>query len=691
MTATSERPGGRHALVVATGRYEDAAFPPLRAPRQDAQDMIEVLGDPRIGQFEVTEAIDLPDHKVRRRIGEFLDGRHVNDVILVYFSCHGTLDPRGRLHLVGTDSSQRLLSTTALSSRLLLDVLDSCRARSQIVILDCCFSGSFANKSGPLEQHLQQQLTSARKQRGRVVLSACRDGELSFEGEAPPGVPMRSVFTAALVEGLRTGDADRTGEGFISVVEAFNYAVEAIERAGGDQSPQHSIFAGEGEIVLALNPKALPVQPAPLPDALRMNLDSPYPAVRRGAVDVLAGHLRSPDAAVALAARQVLQLIAAQDVPLVAEAAVKTLHGDPIPAQRTETALGPGAAPPPETQPSEVRHPSEVRQRSGTREPVTATRPATAGAPVALTEPVRFAVPTETARVLTTNRAIEAVAFSPLGDVLASGGADDLVRLWNPHDGELISTLDGHSSWVRAVAFSPDGEIIASGGGDGTVRLWNAWDGKPRMEPLSDHLYPVTSIAFSPDGRRLASGSEDGAVCLWAVGTGTQLDPPSNEGAHVRSLVFSPDGRMLAIAREDDTIELRLAETGEVARLRGHTEIVTSMAIAPDNTVLAAGSLDQAIRLWDLRDLRDPHPAGKPITKQQRWPASLAFSADGRLLAATDDRRVRLWDWRRRREACDPLEGHTRAVKSVAFSLTGELLATAGDDGTIRLWKAPAG
>ncbi|GAA3456555.1 caspase, EACC1-associated type [Dactylosporangium matsuzakiense] len=670
MTVPSERSGGRFALVVATGQYQDAAFSTLHAPGQDARDMIEVLGDPEVGQFDVDAAIDLPDHQIRRRIGEFLDGRHPDDLILLYFSCHGALDTRGRLHLIGTDTSRRLLPTTALSSPLLLDVLDSCRARSQIVILDCCFSGSFANKGGPLEQLVQDQLTKgARKQRGRVVLTACRDGELSFEGTAPPDTPIRSVFTAALVEGLRTGEADRTGEGFISVIEAFNYAVAAMDKAGSDQSPQHSIFGGEGEIVLARNPRALPVQPAPLPAALRANLESPYPPVRHAAIEVLTDLLRSPNPAVALAARQELQLIASRDVPLVAEAALRALHGPgPIPGQRTAPTPGDGVSP-------------AVTAVAPAAQPATPDKPVVTLAPTA--------IPTTTVRVLKTRKPVEAIAFSSLGDVLASGGADDLVRLWNPHDGRLINTLAGHSSWVRAVAFSPGGDILASGGGDGTVRLWNAADGTPLMDPLSDHLFPVTSVAFSPDGRQLASGSEDGTVCLWAVPTGEQLDPPGNEGAHVRSLVFSPDGRMLAVAREDDTIEIHLAETGEIARLPGHTQIVTSMAIAPDNSVLAAGSLDQAIRLWDLGDLRDPHQADRPITKQQRWPASLAFSADGRLLAAADDRRVRLWDWRRRREVCNPLEGHTRAVKSVAFSLTGELLATAGDDGTIRLWQAP--
>jgi hypothetical protein len=85
----------RHALVVATGTYTDSAFRQLRAPAQDANDMIEVLEDPHIGGFTVTPLLDRPEHEIRRAIGAFLSSRSVDDLVVVYLSCHGELDAGG--------------------------------------------------------------------------------------------------------------------------------------------------------------------------------------------------------------------------------------------------------------------------------------------------------------------------------------------------------------------------------------------------------------------------------------------------------------------------------------------------------------------------------------------------------------------------------------------------------------------
>jgi hypothetical protein len=94
MRPAPELPGPRLALVVATTTYADAGFSRLRAPAQDAVAMIEVLSDPAVGGFAVTSALDRPEHEIRQAIGTFLSGRGVDDLVVVYLSCHGVLDAR---------------------------------------------------------------------------------------------------------------------------------------------------------------------------------------------------------------------------------------------------------------------------------------------------------------------------------------------------------------------------------------------------------------------------------------------------------------------------------------------------------------------------------------------------------------------------------------------------------------------
>lgn len=247
--------GSRHALIIATSAYHNPEFRLLRAPVRDAADLANVLGASEIGGFTVTTVKDGTAQRIRVGIQEFLSDRVVEDVVLVYLSCHGIRDKHGGLYFVASDTQKKLLESTGVESQWMLDRFDDCAASSQILILDCCFSGAFAAGTKSGDQSDLDDLFGHRG-RGRAILTASRSYEYSFEGrpfraEDPAG----SVYTTGLGEGLRTGGADTNHDGYISVLDAHNYAYSYVKRTGVDQTPQSWLYGSEGQVWLARNPK----------------------------------------------------------------------------------------------------------------------------------------------------------------------------------------------------------------------------------------------------------------------------------------------------------------------------------------------------------------------------------------------------------------------------------------------------
>jgi branched-chain amino acid transport system substrate-binding protein len=271
--------GTRVALLVGCSDYQDPAFQRLQAPAQDIDALRRVLADPTIGDFTVDTLLDKPSWTVRvsEQIEHFFADRKPDDLLLLYFSCHGVLDPRGRLYFATANTKKGLLDSTGISALWVKEQMDHSRSQRIVLLLDCCYSGAFTRglrrRSADAGEILEQL-----GGRGRVVITASDKTEYAHG----------SVFTNAVVEGLQTGAADLDGDGQVSADELYQYVYDQVRRKTPDQTPTKSADRMRGQLYLAKNPHAL----LPLPAELEQVLASEITWKRLWAVDGLQRLLR---------------------------------------------------------------------------------------------------------------------------------------------------------------------------------------------------------------------------------------------------------------------------------------------------------------------------------------------------------------------------------------------------------------
>ncbi|WP_088889845.1 NB-ARC domain-containing protein [Leptolyngbya ohadii] len=282
---------------------------------------------------------------------------------------------------------------------------------------------------------------------------------------------------------------------------------------------------------------------------------------------------------------------------------------------------------------------------------------------------------------------VRTVAFKPDNQTFASGGNDQIVKLWDVNTGQCLKVLQGHTSWIESVTFSPDGQILASGGEDQTIRLWDVDTGQC-LKILKGHTHRIQSVSFSPNGRFLASGSGDKTVRLWNPKTGQCEGILKGHIGWIRSVAFCPDNQILASGSSDQTVKLWDINTGECLRtLQGHTSWIWSVAFNTDGQILASSSGDRTVKLWDI----NTGECLRTLQGHTSWIWSVAFSPGGQILASgNDDKTVRVWDFNTRK-CLRTLQGHTGWVWSVAFGSDGQILASGSGDQTVKLWNVSTG
>jgi WD40 repeat protein len=282
--------------------------------------------------------------------------------------------------------------------------------------------------------------------------------------------------------------------------------------------------------------------------------------------------------------------------------------------------------------------------------------------------------------------ALGALAFSPDGKKLLWGDMDARVNLWDLETG-MVQTIKGHKSGGCVVALSPDGRRIASAFRDMTVKLWDVASGGELFTFSSSPNAP-NSIAFSPgDGRYLAVGGEAG-VRLWDLS-----DPRNPREVELRGrtnslcfmVSFSADGRQLA-ASSSNTVHVWDIESGEaLATLKGHSNLVWGVAFLDGGRLLASGSGDWTVRLWDVARASGERNL---LTAHSSSVESLVFSPDGEsLISGGSDALIRRWDTAGRRLAQLGDPAVTMPARCLAISPDGRTLA----DTRVGLWDLETG
>jgi RNA polymerase sigma factor (sigma-70 family) len=342
---------------------------------------------------------------------------------------------------------------------------------------------------------------------------------------------------------------------------------------------------------------------------------------------------------------------------------------------------------------------------------------------------------------------VDCIVYSPDGKILATGGSDEVIRLWDAATGLPLRVLQDHQGHVHALAFSSDGKWLASAGDDTRfhVRVWETATGKV----LHTFQGGGSRVAFAPDDRRLVSAGPDENAHWWDLTTGQEL--PHGLGKHgmAVAVTFSKQGKALVASQQGETITIRDLEQGkEIASFPVGKEQVLCAAFSPDATklalggaragkidartfgiigtlrlvevasgkllhnfeleekdggirgvafsadgqLIAAGSDDRVLRLWDAvtgTHVRRLHGRGKGLANGH----PVAFSPDGRTVAGggTIAQGVQLWSVASGKLLHEELEAHQAALRAVAVSRDGKRIASGSEDASLRVWDAATG
>ncbi|HEY9609388.1 hypothetical protein [Allocoleopsis sp.] len=302
---------------------------------------------------------------------------------------------------------------------------------------------------------------------------------------------------------------------------------------------------------------------------------------------------------------------------------------------------------------------------------------------------------------------VYSVSFSPDGQLIASAGGDGTIRFWTV-EGQLVKTIQSHRGVVQGVSFSPDGQLLASASQDGTIELWTPLG--QLVQTIKGHTGKVNCVVFSPDGQLLASASDDQTVKLWNRNGELLKTFPKHQG-WVLEVAFSADGQRLASASADNTVRLWDRNGTLLQTFTGHSDSVTAVSFSPvpvsglnvgkwnvasvqKNLPTLAGHRETPVENEFSSRVHSSNLQLSTFKPSTLIPSNLQLTPSGNatrttfnpvpiLASASSDKTIRLWGLDNQSRLILPVRDN---VREVTFSPDSKLVATAGNDGTVKLW-----
>ncbi len=229
---------------------------------------------------------------------------------------------------------------------------------------------------------------------------------------------------------------------------------------------------------------------------------------------------------------------------------------------------------------------------------------------------------------------VEALAYSPTGKFLASGGFQEVI-LWDAQTGTLHKRLTGFADRVVSLAFSPNGKLLATGGGapteDGEIKILDVATGNQVVDIKNGHSDTVFGVCFSPDSNKLATCGADKFVKVFEVPTGKFLKAFEGHTHHVMDVGWKADGKLLASGGADNVIKVWDYEKGEQVRTFGnHSKQVTRLVFKGNTSEILTCSGDQSVRFWNV----DNGGGGMSFGGNTDFLYAVGVSPDGKVVAA---------------------------------------------------------